>query len=68
MYKKAVVPLKKRPNEYYRLYFTIINMYGEKKTWVGAENKNKDVLEHIGSHVAKGKNKFYITKIMETRV
>lgn len=68
MYKKASVPLKKRPSEYYRLYFTIINMYGKKKTWVGGESKNKDELESCGNNVATGSTKFYITKIVETRV
>lgn len=54
---------------YYRLIFTFVTDSKKRKKWIGAEHKSKKVLKQIGNNIAKdGKTKFYITKIVETRV
>jgi hypothetical protein len=65
----AIIPAKNKPTEYFRLYFTIINIYKKKKTLIGGESKNIEILKGIGEHLARDeKTKFYITKITESRV
>ena len=65
MRRKLTVPTRTRT--YYRLYFSLIDIYKQKKVWNGGEHKNKDILEEIGKSVG-GHTKYYITKIVEKPV
>ena len=65
------IPTKTKPNEYFRLYYTLIDINGKKKKWIGGEHKRLDWLVELGNAVmpeGEKNRKFYITKIVETRV